>query len=285
MELSHHVCHRVAMGSLCGLLDAAAEVLERNVGFAGDILEEALSVFVHLAIFVDSEDQEFLFGGMDAFAVLVPFFLLAAFEDLGAVDFGVGRAAATDLGDVDAGGADFSGGVGAADFLVCADADVGAMAMRHFGVDGAVLAGLAVILPCDFLDGTFAAGALDEANVAGFLGVELDSAFVEDVHESAFDEGMAGANIVTGDLRAVRSVTGEGVPVFELLGAVTTWAGEAFSGESFFETFYLGGAAESHAEAPGLRRALEGGVADDETCSRLAIEIAVASEGGVLVDE
>ena len=147
VELSHHVCHRVAMGSLCGLLDAAAEVLERNVGFAGDILEEALSVFVHLAIFVDSEDQEFLFCGVDAFAVLVPFFLLAAFEDLGAVDFGVRRTAATDLGDVDAGGADFSGGVGAADFLVCADADVGTMAMRYFGVDGAVLAGLAVILP------------------------------------------------------------------------------------------------------------------------------------------
>lgn len=137
-----------------------------------------------------------------------------------------------------------------------------------------------MVFPGDFLYWFRTAGTLDEADVTRFLGVVLNSTFVEDANESLFDESMTSTDVVTGHLRAVGCVTDEGVPVGELQFAVFARADETGTGlETFFETVDLGGAAESHLKAPCLGGAFEGGIADDVGRTWLAVEIAVTGEG------
>ena len=109
---------------------------------------------------------------------------------------------------------------------------------------------------------------------------------MEEVLQLVFDEGVAGADVVTRDTSAVGSVEGEVDPFVEGLFATRTL--HAFiTGEEFIHTHDLSSATMSEFEAPSLISALEGGVTDGKTSSSGHVELAVhlVPSGGMAVDE
>ena len=135
-----------------------------------------------------------------------------------------------------------------------------------------------VIHPLVFCDFSFATRAGDASAVSGFLGVEGEVVFLEDLENFFLDVSVARADVVTGDVGAVASVEHEVSTILEALGATFAGTSDAFRRvQTFREPFDLTKAAERHLETPGLFCHGNGGVAEEERRAFLGVVFEVSS--------
>ena len=259
----------VAVSDLSGDLHTTTDAVEADVvaGVFGDVVEKAFGFSVEVPIFVDTEGDQLLVVAGDACTVFVVLFSGAFVEDMVGFSVDVGVASGADLGDVDV--ASFGLEV---EFAFCdldtvrADADVGAGTTRDLGVAAAARTPLLVGRPFSFRDVVLAARASDEANIAGFVGIDCEVKFVKDLEKLLLDVSVTSTDIVTGDLGAVGGVEEEVDVALEDLFAAVARAAESVGGvESVCEPIDQAEAAEGHLHAPGRVGHDDGGVAEEES--------------------